>query len=40
MLSPVDPELVSMLKLSPVDPINVVTSRSRASVNVEVITSN
>ena len=39
MLSPVDPELVSMLKLSPL--INVeVTSRSRASVNVEVITSN
>ena len=38
MLSPVDPELVSMLKLSPV--INVVTSRSRASVNVEVININ
>ena len=38
MLSPVDPELVSMLKLSPL--IKAVTSRSRASVNVEVITIN
>ena len=38
MLSPVDPELVSMLKLSPL--IKAVTSRSRASVNVEVININ